>query len=168
MANTLERSAGGPGWAHGRIGNVVFLDYRTDVPADAVAHSFELITRTIAQHSRGIVLIAIFGEQTRVPTAALRRSIAAFLETRRAQLLLGCTVIEGDSVAAIIKRAAVTMMTTLLKPSYPHRTTRTVPVACDLSAPRASDDSGAALSQGSLFAAFAALRAPTVGSQRSS
>lgn len=83
MANTLERSGGGPDWAHGRIGNVVFLDYRTDVPADAVEHSFELITRTVARHSRGIVLIAVFGEQPRVPTAELRRSIAGAPGLRR-------------------------------------------------------------------------------------
>ena len=67
-----------------------------------------------------------------------------------------------------MKRAAVSLMMTLLKAPYPHRTMRTVAVGCDFAAPKARDDSGAALGQGMLVAAYAALRAPNVAIQPSS
>ena len=156
--STLERSDAGEGWAHGRIGNVVFLCYETSVPEEAVELSFGFIDRSIEKHPGGIALVAMFGERSPVPSAQARQRIASHLKRHAEQLLIGCTVIEGESMSSMVKRVATTMVTTLVKPVYPHRILRSAGAACDYVARKAVGDSGTALAQGTLFAAVTALR----------
>lgn len=158
MPAIFERSAGGAGWSHWRVGNVVFLTYQTAAPDAAVDHSFELIERVIAQHPSGIVIVGVFGERVPVPSSQGRRAIAARLAPLTPHVLMGCTVIEGESMAAMVKRVATQMMTSVLRVGYPHKTVRSVAMACDYVAQRAVDDAGAPLTQAKLFMAATGLQ----------
>jgi hypothetical protein len=158
MTAAVDQRESGPGWVHGRVGNVVFLIFHSCVSEDGITHSFEVIGRTLARHPSGIALVAIFGERTQVPSAATRRRILSYMGGIAKQLLIGGTVIEGDSVGATVKRVATSMMTTIISPQFAHKTVRSVPLACDYVARCAVDDQGAPLSQGALFLAATGLR----------
>lgn len=75
------------------------------------------------------------------------------------RVLIGSTVIEGDSTTTTVKRVATAMVTTVLKPPYPHKTLRSILQACDFVARCAVDDHGAPLAQGALFLTATSLRA---------
>ena len=159
MSVPFERGEAGVGWSHGRVGNVLFLTYQTAAPEYAVDRSFDLIQRGLARHPAGVALVGVFGERVPVPTGPALQKLASQLAQYAPRVVVGSTVVEGESMSALVKRAAVAMMTSILKPGYPHKTVRSVALACDFVASKAVDDTGAPLSQGALFMAATAMRA---------
>lgn len=162
MMAELELGGVGRGWAHGRLGNVVLLSFVTSAGDEAMDASFPVLDRAVERHPAGIVVLAMFGERARVPPAVTRARVVRHLARHADHLLAGCTVIEGDTMAALVKRAATKLMTALLKSEFPHRTVRSAAAATDYVAPRAVDDSGARVAQGTLFMAATALRTAAI------
>jgi len=136
------------------------LLFQTGVPEVAVDRSVELLDRLIAANSSGIVIIADFEETARLPPTQIMRSLSSQLARRAARIVVGTTVLEGTSASSMAKRTAVAMMTTVLKPPYPHRVLGTVDAACAYVVSKAVDDEGAALGLGALVEALTALKAP--------
>jgi hypothetical protein len=155
---SYERGEAGVGWAHGRIGNIVFLTYQAAVPEYAVERSFAVLEHALEVHPAGVGLVGVYGEQVPVPSSPAMKEIARRLAHYAGHLVIGCTVIEGDTVRAIAKRTATSVMTTLLNTRYPHKTLGSLALACDFVAPKAVNDRGARLTQGAVFMAATALR----------
>lgn len=163
----FERTAGGDGWSVGRAGNSVFLSYR-EAPSDAVQHWFEAHERAIALHPKGITAVSIFDERAQIPSASTIQEVARRFRAYVPHTVAVVTVFEGSTVAASVKRTVVSMVQSMLASSYPVRTARSLPAACDFVARYAVDDAGLALTQSALLAAFNAMRLTGNSEHRSS
>lgn len=158
MAPSLEVSCAGDGWAVGRFGNVVLLFHQRSTPDYAVDRSVDLIDRAIAKCRSGIILVAIFAEGAPAPSLRGRRTIAQRLARNASKIVMGATVIEGNSVRSIAVRTATAMMLMLLRSPCPHKVFEDVASACRFIEPKAMVE-GAPLAMGGLLEGIQSLRA---------
>ena len=153
----FERLAGGDGWTVGRVGNSVFNSYR-GAPSESLPAWFEAFDHVISLHPEGITSVTVFDERAEVPPTSVFHDVARRFRAYVPYTLAVVSVFEGSSVKASVKRTAVSIVQTILAPSYPVRTSRSLAEACDFISRYAVDDAGQPLAQPTLLMAFNAMR----------